>query len=291
MTQNFIVINNNIPNKDSINDFLLSKKLENKSPLTIERYKNFLVNFFKSVPQNIKDLTKDDILNWLEQYSKNRKEGTIITKFSILSVYLKYCYEEGYINNNIISNRWKPKAPKPLPKYLERSEVDRIRIESEKGNIRDQALLEFLVSSGCRVKEAFNLNIGDVDLSNRTVKVIGKGDKFRFVHISEYCAVLFEKYLECHSKKNTAFFIGKSNNRLGIRRIQIIIRKLGMGAGLKKSISPHCLRHTFATSLLSKGADIEFIQDELGHSELGTTRIYARLPQQNIIDLYNKFMR
>lgn len=182
------------------------------------------------------------------------------------------------------------KIPKSIPKYLERHEIAKIRMICEGESKRNQLIFEFLLSSGCRVKEAFNLNIDDVDLKNRTATVTGKGGKIRHVHFSEYCAVLFKKYLKEHDKKTNVLFVGSDNNRLSIISIQKIISNLGIVAGLERKISPHCLRHTFATSILAKGANIGFIQDELGHSDPNTTEIYAKLLDENIVALYNKYM-
>lgn len=109
MTDYSNVRNDTIPNMDSINDFLLSKKLENKSIETIKAYRKCLVGFFKCVPKHIKDIKKEDILDWIVKYSKTIKEVTLKNRLTVLNVYFKYCQDEGYIDRNIIRSRWKPK--------------------------------------------------------------------------------------------------------------------------------------------------------------------------------------
>ncbi|WP_064093160.1 tyrosine-type recombinase/integrase [Rossellomorea aquimaris] len=189
-----------------------------------------------------------------------------------------------------MKSRWAPRLPQPVPKYVEKRGIAKVRIQTEKKILRDQLLFEFLLSSGCRVAEAQQLDIDDVNLEYRTARITGKGEKIRQVHFTERCAYLFEKYLESHPKNVKAVFISSKGKRLSKRRIQIIINEIGEEAGVTPRLYPHKLRHTFATELLAKGADLSFIGGELGHSDIATTRIYARLPKKEIISMYRKFM-
>lgn len=167
-----------------------------------------------------------------------------------------------------------------------------MQLESERSSLRNQTLVEFMLTSGCRVGEVHRLNLEDVDLENRTARVVGKGKKIRNVHFSEKCAVLLERYLEARQEKASfpLFTVKGTGSRLSIPAIRKIMYELGEKAGLSTKLHPHRLRHTFATELLAKGAELSFISDELGHADLGTTQTYARLPNQVIISQYRKYM-
>ncbi|WP_051273672.1 tyrosine-type recombinase/integrase [Desulfotruncus alcoholivorax] len=190
----------------------------------------------------------------------------------------------------MIKSRWRPKIPKAVPKYLDKPEQARINLHADQLSIRDRAIFEYLLSSGCRRCELVTLNVTDVDLKNRTAWVTGKGQKKRQVHFSPLCALYLQKYLETHPPHEQALFLNRFGKRLKGRSIYYLTAKLGRQAKLGSNLGPHRLRHTFATNLLAKGAELDFISDELGHSNLSTTRIYARLPAEQIVSLYKKFM-
>jgi site-specific recombinase XerD len=159
--------------------------------------------------------------------------------------------------------------------------------------LRDRALVSFLFSSGCRRSEASGLNTEDVDLENRTAIVTGKaavgeGARRRLVNFNEETALLLKKYLGSRPGDDPAMFHNKYGKRLGPIAIYIITRNLGKRSGLK--LSPHRCRHTFATNLLSRGAPLEFIKDELGHRKIKTTQIYARVPLPELISEYRRIM-
>lgn len=289
----FWQVNKELPNKENqevINDFLLKLKSENRSERTIVCYRGFLERFFGDQKTSFSLLSSEDIFKWVQDNMGEFKESTQRFGLSVLSSFFAFCVEEKYVERSPIKRRWFPRLPKPTPKYLVKAEVAKIRIQTEKDLLRDQVLVEFLLASGCRVGEAHGLNLEDVDLENRTARVIGKGKKIRHVHFSEKCGILMERYLETLPAKIGPFFVTITGTRLGIRRIQKIFNRIGKKAELTRSLYPHQFRHTFATELLSKGADLSFISEELGHSLLGTTQIYASLPKTKIVSLYRKYM-
>lgn len=152
-------------------------------------------------------------------------------------------------------------------------------------------LVLFLFSSGCRTSEVSHLTIQDIDLDRRTAEVKGKGKKIRHIHFSEECALLLKDYLQTRSGNPTeALFLNRFGRRLTKSGIYAITTKLGKQSGLKQSLHPHCCRHTFATTMLAKGADLEFIADEMGHTNLNTTRVYARIPTEDMILAYQNIM-
>lgn len=277
-------------NQEIIGEFLLSLKVSNRSQITIITYRKFLELFFGEMKEPYTSLESNTILEWFKKNGAHYSEATLRLRLSILSSFFKFCIREDYIESSPMKGRWFPRLPQPLPKYLEKEEIAKIRNMSEFTSLRNQALVEFFLTSGCRVKEVSDLNRENVDLEDRTARVIGKGKKIRYVHFTEKCALLLERYFSLSLNPQEALFVTTTGKRLAVRSIQEILQKLGGEAELKTNLHPHRLRHTFATELLTKGADLSFIAEELGHSDISTTQIYARLPRKEIISLYRKFM-
>lgn len=281
----------NVRNQEVIGDFLLSLKLANRSQGTIIIYRWFLERFFADRKELFSSLTSDMIIKWFKEHEEHVKESSFSLRLSVLSSFYTFCVQEEYLDRSPIKGRWFPRRTQPVPKYLGKEEIAKTVQQTEKTSLRNRVLVEFMLSSGCRVGEVHRLNREDVDLENRTARVVGKGRKIREVHFSEKCAVLLERYVDSLPKKAPALFISMTTGRrLAIRTIQEIVNNIGEEAGLDTSLHPHRLRHTFATELLAKGADLSFIADEMGHTDIGTTQIYARLPKREIVALYRKFM-
>lgn len=283
----------NAENQDMVNEFLLNIKLANHSPGTVDLYRCFLEHFFGDKEEAFSAITSDSILQWFIKNQGHVKETTLSLRLSILASFYNFCIQEDYVEQSPIKRRWFPRLPKPIPKYLEKGELAKTRLKSEVSDLRDQTMMEFMLSSGCRVSELSSLKISDIDWENRTARVVGKGKKIREVHFSEKAAILLERYLG-NTTKQTTDLLNVNHDRkifkIGPRRIQQLVHEIGERAELNNRLFPHRLRHTFATELLTKGAELSFIADELGHSSIETTRIYARLPKSEIISLYRKYM-
>jgi len=240
---------------------------------------------------NIKTLSQLNSIDGLKVVcSTTEKEKTINLFISVLSGFFKFSLEEEYIEKVLVKHRWRPKIPSSIPKYLDSYEQARIKIISESMSTRNRAIVEFLFSSGCRRSEVASLNIEDIDLDNRTATVIGKGRKIREVYFSDECAILLKEYLREHKGENPALFINCFGNRLTGEGIYKITTKLGIKAGLPYKFNPHRTRHSYGYNMMTKGADIQFIGDSLGHSDLNTTRVYTKIPSQDIRDEYDKKM-
>lgn len=283
----------NDANQAAVSEFLLSLKVANNSKHTINNYRYFLQTFFKDRKELFSNLTSGHIQEWLNQYGKEWKEKTLMHHLNALKSFYAFSVEEGHLEKSPIKSRWFPRLPKPVPKYLDKEEVAKLRQQGEKELLRNRVLVEFLLTSGCRIGEVHQLNRADVDVENRTAIVLGKGKKIRHIHFSEKSALLLEKYLESRKDDNPALFVtnGKGKKkRLSIRWMGTIVNRMGKGTGISGSLHPHRLRHTFATELLAKGAELSFIGDELGHADLKTTQVYANLPKSKIISMYRKYM-
>jgi site-specific recombinase XerD len=282
----------NSKNQAAVNEFLLSLSVANNSKHTIINYRYFLQTFFKDRKEVYSNIPSDDIQEWLNEHEKGLKEKTIAFHLNALKSFYAFCVEEGYLEKTPIKSRWFPRLPKPIPKYLDKEEVAKVRQQGEKDWLRNRVLIEFLLTSGSRIGEVHQLNRDDVDLEKRIALVFGKGKKFRQVHFSEKCALLLERYLESRIDNDPALFVSNRGkpNRLSTKWMRTILSRIGKKAGLSGSLYPHRFRHTFATDLLGKGAELSFISDELGHRDLKTTQIYANLPKQKIITLYRMYM-
>jgi len=280
----------NFKNNSLAEEYLRSLKAAQKSENTIIKYRRILERFLRDCQKNLNEMEPDEVLNWLTINFGEKKERTYNLVLSVLTSFSKFCIAEEHIARKLTKNRWRTRIPKSLPKYLNNYELSCIRIEAEKFSIRDRALIALLLSSGCRRAEAASLNVEDMVIRERTAEVIGKGKKKRAIHFSDEVAVLLESYLETHPKDEPALFLNKYGQRISTMGIYQITRKLGKKARLPKSLSPHCCRHTFATTMLSKGAELEFIGEALGHNDLNVARIYARIPTEQLTSMYRKFM-
>ena len=293
MKKYWIVENENIhpENLEILNEYLLDLKLTNKSKQTIMEYSWFLQRFLIFINKPVTDLVSDDIFDWTNKKCGCLKPATKNRHLAVISAFIQFCQQEEYLSEDVqVKSRWRPKLPKTQPKYLDKEELAKVKLAAENFKLRDRALFEFLLTSGSRVGEAVGLDIEDLDLEIRSARVTGKGNKTRDVHFSESCALLLEKLLENHPGNTSAVFLNRWGNRMHVRSVQNIMAKIGEKAGLNRKLTPHCLRHTFSTYILSKGADIEFISEELGHANLATTCIYARVLDEQVVATYRKCM-
>ncbi|MDG5473692.1 tyrosine-type recombinase/integrase [Jeotgalibacillus sp. ET6] len=283
----------NMTNKEVVNEYLLAMKIANMSELTIQLYRRTLETYFLQRTEDFSTVSFDEILQWVIQQQKIVQASTVNGRLSILASFFTFCVDEGYMERIPIKTRWYMREPSPLPRYLEKEELAKVRQSAEKETLRNRLIVEFLLSSGCRIRELHLLDKRDVELDNRTACVKGKGGKIREVHFSETCALLLERYWEMEAmegEEHPALVVSRIGTRLGISRMRKIINRLGKSSGIKDSLYPHRFRHTFATELLTKGAELDFIADELGHANLQTTKIYARIPKWKLIHLYRRYM-
>jgi integrase/recombinase XerD len=270
-----------------LNEYLLSLKTENKAEATVDKYRRVLEQFLQESKIPLEEQTPESVRNWLNGFSTEKKPTTVDLTLSVLSSFFQFCHEEEYIETVVMKKRWRPKIPKSLQKFLDEFEYARVKQFAEQLPIRDRALILFLFSTGCRVTEASNLNIEDIDLATRTVNVLGKGKKIRSIFFSQECSLALGKYLEIRSMNPTEpLFENKFGNRLQDGGIRKILQKVGWKSGLKQSFHPHCCRHTFATNFRARGAKLQ----QIGHENLNTTRIYAQIPTEEMMLKYQNMM-
>ncbi len=268
---------------------------KNYSPHTILNYKLDLNDFEKFLGSVEPELGKIDYLT-LRKYlaalkEKNLANRSVNRRLSTLRSFFKFLSREGLVKTNPILVLSSPKQEKHLPLFLTEEEVtkliDSVMPKDERG-FRDRAILETFYSTGIRISELAGLGKDDIDFIGGIVKVMGKGKKERIVPIGDKAISALRDYLNKRSKDIDAIFLNKSGRRITTRGIRNIVGKYIRLAGMKHGVSPHTLRHSFATHLLNRGADLRSVQELLGHANLSTTQIYTHLTTDRLKNVYDK---
>jgi len=230
-----------------------------------------------------------------EMRAKNYAKRTVARKLASLRSFFRFLFREGLIKKNPITAISTPKLDKRLPVFLDVDKVARLvqaPQESDAAGLRDRALLETLYSAGIRVSELVGLDVDDVDLISGIIKVLGKGHKERIVPIGEPAIAAIRRYIdkrpERKIKDKDAVFLNKSGGRLTDRSVRRVLDKYIRICSITEKISPHSLRHSFATHLLDRGADLRSVQELLGHMNLSTTQIYTHVTMERLKTVYDK---
>lgn len=228
------------------------------------------------------------------EYSK----ATAARKLATLRSFYKFCLRRSYITSNPVAAIRTPKQEKRLPRFLDVSEVQRLLSTPDDGSLlgaRDRAMLETLYSTGVRVSELVALNLNDVDLVGESIRIRGKGRKERIAPIGPTAVSSIKHYLQIRTAdpRNPTFdteplFVNKHGKRLSTRSVRRKLDKYLLACGLDPSISPHTLRHTFATHMLNNGADLRSVQELLGHQSISTTQVYTHLTTAQIKREYDQ---
>ena len=234
-------------------------------------------------------------------YQRKLTKSTMMRKIASIRAFFKYLVREGCIGFNPAEMIQSPRSEKHIPTVLPREEIQAL-LAAEYGNDfygrRDRAVMELLYSSGIRANELSKLDMDDVDFNQGLIKVKGKGKKERIVPVGGPALSALKKYIEIRTeimKKGAArptnefpVFLGRLGTRLTTRSIGRIVDKYVLKSGVHKKISPHTLRHTFATHLMEGGADLRVIQEMLGHESLSTTQRYTAVSAQRLMEVYDK---
>ena len=228
---------------------------------------------------------------------RNYTANALNRKIACLKGYFRYLESEGHIPSSPMQRIASAKDGRLLPKVLSEDEVHdfletaEARIEERHNpalGIRDRAILELFYAAGMRLSELVGLNLGDIDLAKRTLRVTGKGNKQRYVFITELAAGYLQDYLQIRPKvKHEAVFLNRFDERLSPRAVQLMFAKILQLSGLNKPASPHTLRHSFATHLLEGGSDLVTIKELLGHESLSTTQVYTNISRRKMRDVYD----
>lgn len=226
--------------------------------------------------------------------SKEFAKRTIARRLSSIRSFFKFLYREGHIKSNPAASISTPKLEKKLPIFLSESEISKLLdtpSDNDESSLRDKAILETLYSTGMRVSELVGLGGSDIDFIGGVIKVRGKGKRERLAPVGDKALRVIRSYLAKRCKpleKENAIFLNKYGKRLTDRSVRRILDKYIHIASLREGISPHSLRHSFATHLLNRGADLRSVQELLGHLNLSTTQIYTHVTTENLKKVYDK---
>ena len=288
--------------RDLIDSYLiyLDKEL-NYSEDTIESYKRDLINYQEYLDKkniSYKNITKLEILDYLKYLDDIKLNNKSISRhLSSLRSFYNYLVEIKDIDSNIFKRIKNPKVEKKLPNYLSINEVEELLNsikEDTKEEIRDKCLFELMYSTGMRVSEVSDLKLKSINISDNTIRVLGKGSKERIVLYGEYFRDIINKYFKVRNefliKGNIDnLFINKNGDKLSRESIAYIVNKVERKSGINHKISPHILRHSFATHMLDNGADLRTVQELLGHENLDTTEIYTHVSNERLRSEYLKY--
>lgn len=275
--------------QEKIELFLSGKQLEGLSKITLDGYKLHLRIFSDNVKKRVEDITTADVRVYLGKY-KDQKISTISTKLSVLKSFFSWLTAEEIIPRDPTVKIKPPKKEKRLPRALSIEELEMLREACK--TIRQRALVEVLYATGARLSEVQALNRDSINWQSGSATVFGKGSKEREVLFSFKAMYHLKKYLMSRTDDEPALVATERQpyRRLSKRGIQREITKIAKQANIKKSISPHTLRHTFATLTLNNGAELAAVQSFLGHEQASTTQIYAQLTDERKREQYKKYL-
>lgn len=272
---------------DYLSAFLQAKEIEGKSKKTIERYR-YVIN--KMIAEIKRPIRKINIYH-LRQYlmsgkDKGWSDRTLEGYRSIFSSFFNWLWREGLLENCPVANLSPIKCIKEIK--LPYTDVDVEKLKEATENIRDKAIICFLLSTGCRIGEVIKLNREDIDFNKMECKVVGKGNKERIVYIDNITAMNLKKYFSSRTDALPALFIGKGSERMTSGGVRFMLKKLEKKAGVE-NVHPHRFRRTLATNLIARGMPIQDVACILGHDKLDTTMEYVYINKDDVKAKYKKY--
>ena len=283
-----------------INDYLEYLKYQkNYSDYTVLSYKNDILEFIdylSSEELDFKTIEYSDIRFYL-MYLKDEKHddnSSVSRKLSSLRGLYKYMANEGIIKTNVFSLVNAPKKSKKLPRYFEYNELEELFLVPDTNTSlgqRDLLLLEMLYATGVRVGELVNIKVKDIDMGRRNIIILGKGNKERYVTYGEYCEDILKQYLNdgyilLNKTGSDYLFLNNNGGNLTERGVRYILDELIKKTSINKKISPHMIRHSFATHLLNEGCDLLTVQKLLGHESIKATQVYTHVTTDRLREVY-----
>lgn len=282
----YLIIGDGMKNAYKFLDYLKFEK--GFSDYTVKSYETDLKEFYDFALD--KDINIELVREYLRKlYEDKYSNRSISRKVSSLKSYFKYLESEGIIKDNFMRLISNPKIEKTLPNYLNYDDLEKLLNFPDRSNkygLRDALILEMFYSSGVRVSELANMRLSDIDFNERKILIFGKGSKERYVYYGSKCADLLDKYLKIDHRDSPYLLIGKRKEKLNEREIRAIVTDTAKKVGISVHVTPHTLRHTYATHMLNEGADLKSVGDLLGHESLSTTQIYTHVSNERLRQVY-----
>ena len=276
---NYKVNNSNF--NELINKWIEIKTLEGISDTTLKYYKNISNNFYEYFKKkSASSYTKNDIKKFISYKEKSVSKQSIYIILNVINGFFNWCLDEGLINQNPCKGI-KYKHIKSQRTYIKKEDIEKIRRSCN--NLFEKCIIEFLLSTGCRISEVYKIKLVDVDFKNNTVIVTGKGNKSRIVIFNNKTKKLLKKL-----NNDGEYLFCKNCIHITKEDISKVVKDTAKRANIEYNICPHMYRHTFATSCLEKGMDISIISKLLGHSNISTTQVYAELNMNNVMKSYKE---
>lgn len=268
--------------------FLLTKRAEGCSTKTIRYYKDVLLRLERTVKKPIEKLNAMEIRVFLAMKSQESSESNADNYRRVISSFFSWMTDNDIITKNPMRQIKKIKYQKRQVQPFTQEEIERMRYGVK--DIRTRALIELLLSTGCRISEVSALNKDDIDWKNEEVEVLGKGNKKRIVFLNDAAILYLREYLKTRDDDNPALFVDENrpHDRLLISAMGKLLRDLGRELGIK-NVHPHRFRHTVATWEAKRGMDIQLVQKMLGHASIETTMIYATVDVDDVRTAHKKF--
>ena len=277
---------------DYMNYLIIERQLSSN---TIDAYKRDLYSFFNYVNKKYNNISKEDIINYIKYLNSELNPKSVNRHIVTLKNYFNFLEKNSMININPCENITGLKTKKSIPRVLSEEDIDKLLDINPKNafEYRNKAMLELMYSSGLRVSELLNLNVNDIDFDLNIVRIFGKGSKERIMPINEIATSYLYEYINVYrktllkNKVNDILFLNTRGDSLSRQGFFKILKEIAREKGINKEISPHTLRHSFATHLLNHGADLRSIQTMLGHENIETTQIYTHVSNNMVKEEYD----
>ena len=279
---------------DEFLEYLLIVKKHSDN--TITNYRVDLMEFLDFYGDKLDKVSKNDVFDYLKKmYDDNISKSSIARKLSSLRSFYNYMVYKEYTDNNYFKMIKNPRKDRGLPKFVKDEDIDKMFSVPDTRNwigARNIVILRMLYATGLRVSELVNVKINDISFSDRTIRILGKGDKERIVVYGVNTDKVLEDYIgrgrrQIDIHNSPYLFLNKDGNKLSQRYVRKIIDDVIHKASITMHVSPHMLRHTFATGMLNNGADLVSVKELLGHESLNTTSIYTHVSDEKIREIYD----
>ena len=286
--------------EDAIGDFLnyciFEKGLADRSKISYENDLNVYKEFLKKRSiTNVSSIKNTDIKDFLKSRA-DEESSTIAHNLTVIKNFHMYLLKENIVKTDVSEFIDRPKLRKTLPKTMSLEDIDKlldIKLDSP-FDYRNKAMLELMYGCGLRVSELINIEMNDIDITNCLIRIFGKGSKEREIPLGEYAIYYLKEYINIRNsllKNKPCNKLFLNNHGMGMTRQGFfkMLKGLLKEKGINSEVSPHTLRHSFATHLINRGADLRSIQEMLGHSDISTTKIYTRVSDEKVIEDYNEY--